>query len=218
MPGPVLVTIRSSGMSSIFKQPSDYSWPFVIFLYITSAAFAAWVFVPIFFPQKWSVPSKDQLRMAEGHFLPVKSSIKSPYLFQANDGTETRLGCSPLSGMADCLGDIGGGLATLSQQHVQIGYFTVPNWHMPALSNVLVTMSVNGVPLMNYSDSRQRMEKWAIRKVEIDHSLLTIVAGAFFPVASLLFAIWLTIAKRAEDAAQVSAGRMAKAASSRLLP
>ena len=181
---------------SIFKGPSDYSWSFVIFLYFASPAVAVWFLFPLLVPHPWSMPEATQLQFADGHLLSDKANSQSPYVFQMNSGMRLRLGCLPQAVSATCLEDTGIPLRAISGKSARVGYFYVRDWQTPSLSNVMTTLTVNGQPILTYTESATRLAVWAKRQPEIEHSFLTLGTAALFPLACFLFAIWLTFAKK----------------------
>jgi hypothetical protein len=181
---------------AVLKSPSDYPWHFVIFLYLISIVSGAYWLGLDLVPHNWAIPGEEELTIVQGHFAPLKRSLKSPYRFITNDGKNVALGCLPESGMATCLEDSGIDLTVLSREQTQVGYFHVPNWRALALSDVMVTLSAGGKPLLTYSESRKKWLAWSVREKEIDHSPISLAAAVFLPISLFLFALWLTVAKR----------------------
>jgi len=181
---------------SIFRAPSDYPWHFVIVLYVASIASGLYWLGLDLVPHAWAIPSEQQLTIAQGHFEPIKPGIKSPYIFATDSGARVALGCLPESAMASCLADAGISLNELSRVHSEIGYFRVQNWRISDLSNVLMTLSAGGRPLLTYADSQEKWQLWSVREEEIKHSFFSLGAAAFLPAALLVFALWLTLSKR----------------------
>lgn len=179
---------------SVFTPPSQYSWALVFYLYALSIVTGLLFLGPSVLPRTWSIPLENRLVIAHGKFLVSKSTNKSPYVFVADGGEVINLGCLPEAGEALCLSLPD--LRYLAPRTTTIGYFYVRNWHLPRLSNVLMTISEGDHQLMPYDASSQRLGLWSVKQRQIDRSPLTIGTAAIFPIGTLIFAIWLTIQKR----------------------
>lgn len=174
--------------------PSSYSWPLVIFMYVLGIATGVYFLGPSIVPRAWQIAPESQLITAHGRFSTSRLSNDFPYVFVADSGEQVDLGCEPQAGQAVCLNS--SDLRYLASRGTTIGYYYVDNFRHPKLSNILMTISEKGMPLMNYEASHQRLLAWSVKQRQIDRSFLVIFVEACFPVFITAFAIWLTIAKR----------------------
>jgi len=133
----------------VFTPPSGYSWPFVYFLYVASVVTGLLFLGPSIFPRTWSIAPENQLTIADGRFVASKTTNKSPYIFMTTNGEAINLGCLPQATQALCLNL--SDLHYLAQRTTRIGYFNVWNWSLPALSNVLMSISEGDHQLMPYA-------------------------------------------------------------------
>ncbi len=180
----------------VFRSPSDYPWHFVIALYVVGTGLGIYLLGLDLIPQAWVIPPPNGLTVATGHFEPIKSGIKAPYHFVTTTGEKLNIGCLPESAMAACLDSDGLSLQRLSQSQVEIGYFHARNLRAPSLSNIVMTLSSDGNQLMTYDIQAEKLKAWSVREDAIKHSALSLGVDVFLPIVLLIFAAWLTIAKR----------------------
>jgi hypothetical protein len=177
----------------LFAPPSSYSWPIVIFMYALGIATGVLFLGPSIVPRTWQIVPESQLITSHGRFLTSRLSNDFPYVFVADSGGRVDLGCLPQAGQAFCLNS--SDLRYLASRSTTVGYYYVENFRHPKLSNILMTVSENGVSLMGYETSHQRLLAWSVKQRQIDHSLLTVAAGAFFPIFIIILATWVTVGK-----------------------
>jgi hypothetical protein len=123
-------------------------------------------------PHRWVLPPPGELASATGHFIPSRYNAQSPYHFVTDSGAQMAIGCEPEAPDAICLRLHGISLNKLAEKHSEISYFNVPNRWNAGLSNVLVTLSIDGLSFISYNSTKNDFQIWAKEEERIKHTTL----------------------------------------------
>jgi hypothetical protein len=181
------------------KTENSDSWAYIILVYVSGIVMGCFWFWQDIPRHTWLIPAERSLIVADGHFFAAKRDRWSPYEFVTDAGDSLTLGCLPESTQNMCLEDMGLNLRTLAQQKSRIGFFYVRNWRTwraRKFSDVLVTLSTNGTPLLSYEKSESNLRQWSIDEERIKHSPGSIVMDVAFTLLIFAYAFWLTLQKK----------------------
>jgi hypothetical protein len=142
----------------------------------------------------WHVPSNQAPFTAHGTFLPSKYGIKSPYQFKQHDGSIISFSCLPNVSFVTCLDEGANKLRDLAGKDATVGYFVAQNYRRPILSNILLSLDVAGMSVMDIKKERSALEAYAAQ--EDDDFTPKFFAISFVVVSSLFFLSGIVIKLR----------------------